>query len=132
MWQQRSIITWLTARDRNTRFFHLRASQRRRKNSITKLKRPDGQMIEELQEMGDLISTFYKELYTLEGTEDMASVLNTVPAKVTPEMNDQLLAPFEEKEVKEALFQMFPTKEPGPIFFNDIGMFVGRRSPRQC
>ena len=64
MWQQRSIITWLTARDRNTRFFHLLASQRRRKNSITKLKRPDRKMIEELQEMGDLISTFYKELYT--------------------------------------------------------------------
>ena len=40
-------------------------------------------------------------------------MLNTVPAKVTPEMNDQLLAPFEEKEVKEALFQMFPTKAPG-------------------
>ena len=118
MWQQRSRITWLTAGDRNTRFFHLRASQRRRKNSITKLKRPDGQMTEELQEMGDLISTFYKELYTSEGTEDLASVLNTVPAKV--------------KEVKEALFQMFPTKAPGPIFFNDIGMFVGRRSPRQC
>ena len=52
-------------------------------------------------------------------------MLNTVPAKVTPEMNDQLLAPFEEKEVKEALFQMFPTKAPGPIFFNNIGIFVG-------
>ena len=44
----------------------------------------------------------------------MASVLNTVPTKLTPEMNDQLLAPFTEKEVKEALFQMFPTKVPGP------------------
>jgi len=44
----------------------------------------------------------------------MASVLNTVPTKVTPNMNDQLLAPFTEKEVKEALFQMFPTKAPGP------------------
>jgi len=44
----------------------------------------------------------------------MASVLNTVPTKVTPDMNDQLLAPFTEKEVKEALFQMFPTKAPGP------------------
>ena len=47
--------------------------------------------------MGELISTFYKGLYTLEGTDDMASVLDTVPTKVTPEMNDQLLAPFMEK-----------------------------------
>lgn len=64
MWQQRSRITWLTAGDKNTRFFHLWAIQGRRKNSITKLKRPDGQLTEDLQEMGDLISTFYKELYT--------------------------------------------------------------------
>ena len=54
-------------------------------------------MTEDLQEMGNLISSFYKELYTSEGTEDMASVLNTVPTKVTPDMNDQLLAPFTEK-----------------------------------
>ena len=64
--------------------------------------------------MGELISTFYKGLYTLEGTDDMASVLDTVPTKVTQEMNDQLLARFMEKEVKEALFQMFPTKASGP------------------
>jgi len=71
-------------------------------------------LTEDLQEMGNLISSFYKELYTSEGTEDMASVLNTMPTKVTPDMNDQLLAPFTEKEVKEALFQMFPTKAPEP------------------
>ena len=64
--------------------------------------------------MGELISTFYKDLYTPEGTDDMASVLDTVPTKVTLEMNDQLLAPFMEKEVKEALFHMFPAKAPGP------------------
>jgi hypothetical protein len=64
MWQQRSRISWLMAGDKNTRFFHLRASQCRRKNRISKLKRPDGQLTEDLQEMGNLISSFYKELYT--------------------------------------------------------------------
>jgi len=114
MWQQRSRIRWLAAGDKNTRFFHLRASQRRKKNSIKRLKRPDGQFTEDIQEMGNLTSSFYRNLYTSEGTIDMESVLNVVPVKVTPEMNDQLLAPFVEKEVKDALFQMFPTKAPGP------------------
>lgn len=32
-------------------------------------------------------------------------------------MNSKLIASIEEKEVKEALFQMFPTKAPGPDGF---------------
>ena len=61
--------------------------------------------------------SFYKNLYSSEGVSDMELVLDTVPTKITPAMNDQLLAPFERKEVKEALFQMFPTKAPGPDGF---------------
>ena len=47
----------------------------------------------------------------------MERVLQNVPIKVTPEMNDMLLTPFDSKEVKEVLFQMFPTKAPGPDGF---------------
>ena len=110
MWQQRSRIKWLTAGDKNTRFFHLRATQRRKKKKISCLKRPDGQVTEDAQEMGRMTTTFYKNLYSSEGVSDMELVLDTIPTKITPVMNDQLLAPFERKEVKEALFQMFPHK----------------------
>jgi hypothetical protein len=81
------------------------------------LKKPDGQVTEDAIEMGRLATTFYKELYRSEGVNDMEQVLNTVPAKVTEAMNEELIAPFEEREVKEALFQMFPTKAPGPDGF---------------
>ena len=114
MWKQRSRIMWLAEGDKNTRFFHLRASQRRRRNQITKLRRPDGEITENEVEMGALASVFYKDLYTSEGTEDMESVLSTVPAKVTAAINEQLMKSFEKEEVKTALFQMSPTKAPGP------------------
>jgi hypothetical protein len=48
---------------------------------------------------------FYKHLYTSEETSGMAEVLASVTVSVTQAMNDKLVAPFEEKEVKEALFQ---------------------------
>jgi hypothetical protein len=47
----------------------------------------------------------------------MDQVLNSVLAKVTTEMNDSLIAPFEVKEIKQALFQMFSTKALGPDDF---------------
>jgi hypothetical protein len=63
MWQQRSRIRWLAAGDKNTRFFHLRASQRRKKNKITRLKKPDGAFTDDDQEMGRITTSFYKDLY---------------------------------------------------------------------
>jgi hypothetical protein len=47
----------------------------------------------------------------------MEKVLAVVPAKVMANMNAKLMKPFAKKEVKEALFQMFLTKAPGPDGF---------------
>jgi hypothetical protein len=47
-------------------------------------------------------------------------------------MNEFLEKPYTEKEVKEALFQMFPTKSPDPdgflahFFSRNIGICVER------
>jgi hypothetical protein len=113
LWRQRSRITWLTARDRNTCFFHLRASRRRRRNRITKLKRADGGFTQDEQELKELASSFYGNLFRFEGVHNMDVVLHSVPVKVSSEMNDKILRPFTDAEVKEALSQMFPTKAPG-------------------
>ena len=90
MWKQRSKITWLTEGDRNTRFFHLRVSQRRRRNYISKLKNQDGQFTDNQVKMGVMATDFYRTLYTSEGTVNMNLVLDTVQAKVTAAMNESL------------------------------------------
>lgn len=112
MWKQRSRVTWLNEGDRNTRFFHLRASQHRRRNKISKLKMADGSFTEDEVVMASMTTEFYRSLYTAEGTADTDQLLDTVSTKVTREMNDMLLEPIGPKEVKNALFQMFPTIAP--------------------
>jgi hypothetical protein len=54
MWRQRSRIEWFSEGGKNTRFFHLRTSQRKKKNKICRLLRPDGVATENDQELADL------------------------------------------------------------------------------
>jgi hypothetical protein len=137
MWRQRSRVQWLAEGDKNTRFFHLRASQRKRRNKICQLRRADGEMTDDPSVMASATNEFYCELYRSEGVEEMNAVLDTVPARVTGEMNEALIASITSQEVRDALFQMFPTKAPGlmgcpPIFSSVIGVCVGRRLQTLC
>lgn len=54
-----------------------------------------------------MIVDYYHTLFKSEGTSNMHLVLDHVGYKVTDAMNNFLCAPFDENEVKIALFQMF-------------------------
>ena len=81
---------------------------RRAKNRINALLRDDGSTTQDIQEMQEMTNNFYNTLYTLKGAQDMQHVLDTVPSKVNPQMNDCLTAPYTSEEVKTTLFQMAP------------------------
>ncbi|XP_042964663.1 uncharacterized protein LOC122298887 [Carya illinoinensis] len=109
MWRQRSKVLWLAEGDRNSQFFHHKASQRKKKNCIKRIK--------------DSLEDAAKEL----GNMDFLQDLN---GRVDAQMVDQLDATFTAEEVKRAQDEMHPTKAPGPdgmasIFYQKFWSVVG-------
>ena len=125
-------ISNLKEGDANTKFFHRKASARKAKNRIAELQRPDGSACTDKYEMADMATTFYSNLYTSEDTMGIEEVLSHIPKRVDGNMNARLNENYSNEEVKQALFQMFPTKLQVRtvfllIFSRDIGKFVGTK-----
>ena len=69
-------------------------------------------------------------MFTSASTSSIQHVINHVCEVATPDMNGTFLAEFKHDEVKRALFQMHPTKAPGPdsmnpLFFQKYWHIVG-------
>ena len=94
--------------DRNTKFFHSKATQRRKKNHISGNQNAHGQWVEELEEVVDVATDYFNNLFSAGAANQMGECLNTVPSKVTDNMQEVLLGEFTAEEVKVALFQMGP------------------------
>jgi hypothetical protein len=118
MEKQRSRVSWLKEGDRNTRFFQAKARARGRTNRIRALRREDGTEVTDQEELEQMASTFYQNLFQAQDNLDPALVCNHIPRKVTDQMNVLLDNPFTQEEVEAALFKMNPSKAPGIDGFN--------------
>uniref|UniRef100_A0A803QHF5 Reverse transcriptase domain-containing protein n=1 Tax=Cannabis sativa TaxID=3483 RepID=A0A803QHF5_CANSA len=118
--KQRSRVNWLKAGDKNTRYFHNRASTRKRTNFIKSLTLDDDSQITNLNDITSSFVQFYTELFASQGTNPDAMCIATqgLSKQLTPNQSAFLTSPFTFHEVKAALFQLAGDKAPGPDGFN--------------
>ena len=64
--------------------------------------------------MKNITNTYFHNLFTSVVDVLNMDVINKVTPHVTPYMNEALLAPYTEEEVKRALFSIGDLKAPGP------------------
>ena len=129
-WRQRSRVSWLSAGDRNTKFFHACASQRKRTNQINGLRDENGVMQSDQQVISNIAVECFHQLFNSSRPDCIQEVVNHVDSVVTPDMHESLLRQFTVEEIQRALFQMNPAKAPGPdgmtpLFFQKYWHIIG-------
>ncbi|XP_062014134.1 uncharacterized protein LOC133730589 [Rosa rugosa] len=131
-WKQRSKVTWLKEGDRNTGFFHRKAANRKRKNLIQGLYDENGVWCEDDDGMERVVTSYFSKMFAASDLdfEAMETTIAAIQPCVSQEMKEQLCLPYSAEEIKCALFQMYPTKSPGPdgmppLFFQHYWETIG-------
>ncbi|XP_048494687.1 uncharacterized protein LOC125494872 [Beta vulgaris subsp. vulgaris] len=100
--------------DRNTAYFHNKATERKKRNRITRMVDKDGVMKEEKEEIAEIVVDYFNELSTTSRPQINIDDLGMINKCVTEEMNTELDNMFMMEEVKAGLKEMHPCKSPGP------------------
>ncbi|KAJ1378472.1 Endonuclease/exonuclease/phosphatase superfamily [Sesbania bispinosa] len=111
-WAQRSRVKWLNFRDRNTGFFHASTVQRRDRNKLYRLRNDQGTWVEGQNEVENLILSHFQEVYKSDGPINFSSCESAARRKITDAINEELMRPTNEEEVKRAVFSMGAFKAP--------------------
>ena len=130
MWQQRSWALFLKNGDRNTAYFHSKASQRFRRNRILGLKNNQNVWCTEESQIKNIAVDYYQSLFSSSSPSELDKILEKVQPSVTEPMNTTLLRDFSREEVEVAMKQMEPITAPGPddmppIFYQSFWSTVG-------
>ncbi|KAG7559082.1 Reverse transcriptase domain [Arabidopsis thaliana x Arabidopsis arenosa] len=113
-WKQKSRANWLDEGDENTKYFHASTKQRRAINRIIGLQDHNGTWIESEEGIEQIAVKYFNNFFTATAHDGEFQVLRDVPEIVTTDMNSFLTREVSLEEVKRAVFEMNPTKAPGP------------------
>jgi hypothetical protein len=124
-WMQRSKEAWLKDGDKNTKYFHACANQKRRKSCIDRILDEHGCLCESSEEIGNAFTYYYTSLFTTKNLGDVDECLQDIEGRLSHEMNEKLMREFTSEEVGAALKLMSPLKAPGFDGFS-AGFYQGK------
>lgn len=125
-WGHRARVNWLEFGDHNYKFFHAIIIQRRQRNIIIRIKGEYEVWKDNEEEISSYFKEFFVNLFSSASQRDLSNALNFVNPKVSEDDNNQLIKLVDQKEIKEAVFQLGKDKARGlmaflAIFFSLLG-----------
>lgn len=124
-WHKKSCISWLKARDVNSKIFHFMGDDVTQLTAY-KMRMGDGAWMRLVR--AEPLINILRSFLLLMGhmNHDMESVLSCLDGGINEEMNDALLSPISLQEVKNVVYDMRALKGPGPdgfqgVFYQKLG-----------
>ncbi|CAL1389097.1 unnamed protein product [Linum trigynum] len=117
-WKQRSRADWLRDGDKNSGFFHKKASARRKRNTIRRIQEELGGFVTKHDDIAACLVKYFDKLFEAGPVPHETPILDTVTASISAEQNEALLLPFNRDEIFFALKQMGQRKAPGEDGFS--------------
>ncbi|KAH1046714.1 hypothetical protein J1N35_037498 [Gossypium stocksii] len=136
-WAQWSRVSWLKEGDRNTQFFHVRATNRKKKNTIIKLKDMNGNWKENTTDICLAITEYFQHLFKSNLNPNTMLNLDYIERCISGEINDKPLKNFTDSKIMKAFNGMDPRKAPGidsltGNFFKENWDVVGKDIIKLC
>jgi hypothetical protein len=130
-WNQRSRVLWLKHGDKNTRFFHQKASQRRKKNRIEAITNSMGIVQTSHDNIETTLISHFQGLFTSQTTTHIPETVDVVKNCITEHMYNYLQEDFTMDEVTNAIKDMKSLAAPGPdgmpaLFYQTYWDIVGK------
>eukprot|EP00253_Pinus_taeda_P003653 PITA_03653 len=121
IWRFKSRSLWLKAGDRNIAFFHKQFRACLSRNHISEITSADGIVTKGFAQVKEDVETHFQRLYIEDGMRDEAisnDFLSQIASLVNEDNSSNLMKPFTEEEISNAIWDMEPDKAPGPDGFS--------------
>ncbi|KAL7111975.1 hypothetical protein ACP275_05G123500 [Erythranthe tilingii] len=99
-WRQRSRVQWIREGDRNTSFFHAKATIRKKINMVHKIKDSAGIWRDRPEEIEHVISDYFEHIFKTTDPNDneIDEMLQGIDPRISTEAAHRLTLPFSESE----------------------------------
>lgn len=113
-------MKWLQWGDKNTKFFHATTIQRRERNKLQRIKNDEEEWVEGQEDIQRLIKEYFQEIYKPADSGANRDCINLISRLVTDAMNERLMSPVSEGEIRNVVFELGALKALGPDGLNGL------------
>jgi hypothetical protein len=113
-WSQSSRVLWLKHGDKNTSFFHKKASHRRKKNMIDAITDRMGHVQTVYENIETTFINHFKDLFTSQDTIHIPEIVDVVKNNISEDMYNYIQKEFTKDEVFNAIKDIKGLTAPGP------------------